>query len=126
MISRQLKLLKVQSFFLFGARGTGKTTLLQDSFSPEECIRMDLLEPSVFAQLQARPEALVPLVSQAVDEGRQGSRIYNLLKFDHFFKHLKMFMNFDRSFKWTSTHFGVSLKALSTLDVPAVEIFDMN
>jgi hypothetical protein len=47
--------LKNHSFFLFGARGTGKTTLLNELFKPSEAIRIDLLDPNTFGQLQANP-----------------------------------------------------------------------
>ena len=46
MIQRQLKIHmdSQQSFFLFGARGTGKTTLLHQIFPSEEVLWIDLLQ----------------------------------------------------------------------------------
>ena len=44
------------SFFLFGPRGTGKSTWLQQQFP--EALRIDLLAPDVLRAYQARPERL--------------------------------------------------------------------
>lgn len=45
-----------QSFFLFGPRGTGKSTWLKQNFPDAEMI--DLLAPDVFRRFSARPERL--------------------------------------------------------------------
>ena len=45
-----------QSFFLFGARGTGKSTWLRHDLTAEWFL--DLLDPAVYRELQARPERL--------------------------------------------------------------------
>ena len=45
MITRSLNISKLQSFFLFGARGTGKSTLLGKMFPSEEYFWLDLLDP---------------------------------------------------------------------------------
>ncbi len=52
-----------QSFFLFGPRGTGKSTWLRHHFP--EALAIDLLRPDVYRQLQARPERLLELVAGA-------------------------------------------------------------
>jgi len=44
------------SFFLFGPRGTGKSTLMRELFS--EALWIDLLEPDVYRTFAARPERL--------------------------------------------------------------------
>jgi len=44
------------SFFLFGPRGTGKSTWLQQQFP--KALRLDLLAPEVLRAYQARPERL--------------------------------------------------------------------
>ena len=41
MILRHTNILKNNSFFLFGARGTGKTTLLNTLFPSSEALRID-------------------------------------------------------------------------------------
>ena len=46
----------VRSFFLFGPRGTGKSTWLGQVFP--EALRIDLLDPDVLRAYQARPERL--------------------------------------------------------------------
>jgi predicted AAA+ superfamily ATPase len=48
------------SFFLFGARGTGKSTILKNNF-PNPSI-LDLLEPDLYRKLQAKPELLSEMV----------------------------------------------------------------
>jgi predicted AAA+ superfamily ATPase len=58
MYPRLLNPLKSQSFFLFGARGTGKSTLLRGLFSGEEAMVVDLLEPLTLGQLQSNPASL--------------------------------------------------------------------
>lgn len=49
-----------QSFFLFGPRGTGKTSWLQDNIS--EGLYIDLLETHAFIDLSARPDRLEQLI----------------------------------------------------------------
>lgn len=48
-------------FFLFGPRGTGKSTWLQSNF--RDCLHVDLLEPDVHRAYVARPERLRELVA---------------------------------------------------------------
>ncbi|MDI6739730.1 MAG: AAA family ATPase [Candidatus Edwardsbacteria bacterium] len=48
------------SFFLFGPRGTGKTTLLRQNYP--DALWIDLLEPDVFRSYSARPERLREVV----------------------------------------------------------------
>ena len=59
MFKRVAKFPKVKSFFLFGARGTGKSTLLKETFSEQSTYRLDLLLPSVEERLARDPESLV-------------------------------------------------------------------
>jgi uncharacterized protein len=48
------------SFFLFGPRGTGKTTWLRQEFP--SAVFVNLLKPDTFRELSARPERLVELI----------------------------------------------------------------
>jgi predicted AAA+ superfamily ATPase len=48
------------SFFLFGPRGTGKSTWLKRQFP--EALVVDLLQPDVYRTMSARPERLAELV----------------------------------------------------------------
>jgi predicted AAA+ superfamily ATPase len=68
MFLRSLNLIKSNSFFLFGARGVGKTTLLEHYFSPHDVLVLDLLDSELYAQLQARPGRLRDLVLRAGKE----------------------------------------------------------
>src|SRR5581483_8154696 len=49
-----------ESFFLFGPRGTGKTTWLRHAMP--DALTIDLLQPDVARELTARPERLRDLV----------------------------------------------------------------
>src|SRR5437762_13796787 len=49
-----------QSFFLFGPRGTGKSTWLRHALP--DALVVDLLQPDVARELAARPERLRDLV----------------------------------------------------------------
>jgi predicted AAA+ superfamily ATPase len=59
MISRSLKIPKTKSFFLFGARGTGKSTWLQSTFSADEHLWVDLTNPDVERRYARRPALLL-------------------------------------------------------------------
>jgi predicted AAA+ superfamily ATPase len=49
-----------QSYFLFGPRGTGKSTFLKQHYP--DALWIDLLKPDVFRNYVARPERLIELV----------------------------------------------------------------
>ncbi len=49
-----------QSFFLFGPRGTGKSSWIRHTLP--EALVVDLLKPDVFREMSARPERLAQLV----------------------------------------------------------------
>jgi len=56
MYKRIIQSPKNKSFFLFGPRGTGKTTWLKTNFP--KAVYLDLLEAGLFNDLLARPERL--------------------------------------------------------------------
>ncbi len=58
MIKRSLNILKSSSFFLFGARGTGKTTLMTDFFQEEQVFAVDRLEGGLYSDYLSRPGLL--------------------------------------------------------------------
>lgn len=62
MLRRSINLSTQQSFFLFGARGTGKTSLVKGLFSVEngssEVLYLDLLNLELEAKYQLNPEQL--------------------------------------------------------------------
>lgn len=62
MNSRILKLSRDYSFFLFGARGVGKTTLLHQQFKEEQTLWLDLLNPELEAIFMRDPGELTARV----------------------------------------------------------------
>jgi predicted AAA+ superfamily ATPase len=60
MYTRLLKPPGAQSFFLFGPRGTGKTTWVRRTFSG--AVYIDLLEAELFTRLTANPQRLENLI----------------------------------------------------------------
>ncbi|MFA4874059.1 MAG: DUF4143 domain-containing protein [bacterium] len=58
MFQRLLKPLKTNSFFLFGPRGTGKTTFLHGFFDEATTLWIDLLDPLQEDRFAQRPESL--------------------------------------------------------------------
>ncbi len=67
MIQRSLNLLKSHSFFLFGARGTGKTNLIQREFSGAKTLFIDLLNPDLFDRFNSNPNELVAEIESRSD-----------------------------------------------------------
>lgn len=65
MFSRVFNILPELSFFLFGARGTGKTTLLAKLLPQSEAIWVDLLDPALYSRYASRPELLSDDISPA-------------------------------------------------------------
>ena len=64
MILRNIKLPENNSFFLFGARGTGKSTLLRERFADRKCLWIDLLDTRTEERFLRDPQRLA-------DEWRQ-------------------------------------------------------
>lgn len=58
MIRRIQKPSKINSFFLFGARGTGKTTLLQEAFPTTDLLWIDLLKDADEERYGRTPDEL--------------------------------------------------------------------
>ena len=67
MISRHLQPTASRSFFLFGARGTGKTTFLREHFAREEVLWIDLLLPEVEDRYASRPRLLAEQIAARPD-----------------------------------------------------------
>ena len=61
-INRLLKLPYNYSFFLFGARGVGKSSLLETDFSSQENLNINLLDAQEEARFSQDPNALIHLV----------------------------------------------------------------
>lgn len=62
MFHRLLNIPKSQSFFLFGPRGTGKSSLLKTHFSPQNSEYIDLLEDRQLSPLALDPDLLLDRV----------------------------------------------------------------
>ena len=58
MIKRHLQPNDRRSFFLFGARGTGRSTFLRGRFASEEVLWLDLLRPEEEDRYASRPQVL--------------------------------------------------------------------
>lgn len=58
MLPRLLQLPPKQSFFLFGARHTGKSTLIKNTYATESSLFIDLLDPLIEDRLLRNPEEL--------------------------------------------------------------------
>jgi uncharacterized protein len=66
MLKRFCNLPEKQSFFLFGPRATGKSTLLKSRWAETEALFIDLLNPSVVEVFFSRPQALGELLEGAL------------------------------------------------------------
>ena len=67
MFSRLLKVSKKRSFFLFGARGTGKSTLLKEAFPEKETLYCNLLKPEEEDRFLRKPQTLYEMVKSLPD-----------------------------------------------------------
>ncbi len=67
MFKRLLELSKKRSFFLFGARSTGKSTLLKHTFSKNETLWCNLLKPEEADRFLRKPETLYEMVMALPD-----------------------------------------------------------
>ncbi|MEI6789573.1 MAG: AAA family ATPase [Myxococcaceae bacterium] len=68
MFDRLLNLSKSQHLFLFGARGTGKSTLLKSSLKPEETLILDLLSSQLESRFLRNPDSLREIVHALPDK----------------------------------------------------------
>lgn len=64
MICRLINIPKTHSFFLFGARTTGKSTLIKTLFETHSahCLYLDLLDPETERKLATHPEQLLEMI----------------------------------------------------------------
>jgi predicted AAA+ superfamily ATPase len=67
MITRHLNPSAASSFFLFGARGTGKSTFLRHHFAKEEVMWIDLLLPEVEDRYASHPQILGEQIAARAD-----------------------------------------------------------
>jgi predicted AAA+ superfamily ATPase len=67
-MQRAINPLTNQSFFILGARGTGKTHYLNERYDNDKCLRIDLLREKEFLALSRRPELLEERIAGFGDE----------------------------------------------------------
>jgi len=63
MVIRSFKPLISRSFFIFGARGTGKSTWLRTHFKKEDVLFINLLDPDTYESLSLRPSKFLDLIT---------------------------------------------------------------
>lgn len=85
MFHRLSKPLKSNSFFLFGARGTGKTTLLKHHLKASNNLWIDLLEPETEDLYARRPSQLKDQIDElgpewvVLDEVQRAPKLLNIV-----------------------------------------------
>jgi predicted AAA+ superfamily ATPase len=88
MVNRLFKPSQTQSFFLFGARGVGKSTLLKRHFDDHDrVVFIDLLEPKTEDLFRVHPDELTQIVRNqkpewiVIDEVQKLPRLLDLVHF---------------------------------------------
>ncbi len=86
MFKRIVKISKTHSFFFFGARSTGKSTLLKEAFSQDQVLWIDLLDPELDERLAAHPATLRAMIEGApqvkwviIDEVQKNPELLNIV-----------------------------------------------
>ncbi len=86
MLSRLLNPLDNNSFFLFGARGVGKSTLIKERYLSEAYLYINLLKDTEYHSLSQRPDSLLERVVEApehsliiIDEVQRVPALLNLV-----------------------------------------------
>ena len=88
MIKRLQKLSQRHSFFLFGARGTGKTTLLRQSFPEKNTLWINLLSFNEEDRFSRNPDLLTQLIAETpykrviVDEVQKIPKILDVVQLE--------------------------------------------
>lgn len=87
MLRREINILLLHSFFLFGARGVGKTRLLKGLFSDRQSHYIDLLDANEFDRLALDPSLLERVINElpvevewiVIDEVQKLPRLLDLV-----------------------------------------------
>lgn len=69
MVNRHLRVSAERSFFLFGARGTGKSTCLRRRFAGQDVLWIDLLLPQEEDRFALRPQVLAEQIAARRESG---------------------------------------------------------
>lgn len=88
MIKRLLKTVNLKSFFLFGARGTGKSTLLGSLYNEQTSYRFDLLDPVLLDDLRLDRERFKRVIDTEENRNKvividEVQRLPDLLNYVH-------------------------------------------
>jgi uncharacterized protein len=88
MIQRHCKLPKSNSFFLFGPRGSGKTTLIEEIYSESDSLFIDLLDLETFDELLLDKSRFISLIDSPENINKrviidEVQRLPNLLDVAH-------------------------------------------
>ena len=84
MFQRLLNILQSQSFFIFGARGTGKSTFINTQFSPKSSLLIDLLDPEQEDLYVKNPKHLEHMIATKkpqwviIDEVQRSPKLLNI------------------------------------------------
>ena len=86
MYKRLLTIQNERSFFLFGARATGKSTLLSDCFPKQKHLWIDLLNPQTEERFVLHPESLLEMATEVkpsqwvvIDEIQKAPRLLDVV-----------------------------------------------
>ena len=88
MVKRLQKLSQKHSFFLFGARGTGKTTLLKQSFPKKNTLWVNLLSFNEEDRFSRNPDLLTQLIAETpykrviIDEVQKIPKILDIVQLE--------------------------------------------
>jgi len=63
MVTRSFKPLKTRSFFLFGPRGSGKSTWLRENLKDSDVLILNLLDPTVYENFLLAPKKFYEVVT---------------------------------------------------------------
>ncbi len=88
MFRRLLSPTRSNSFFLFGARGTGKTTYIRSAFHPDRALYVDLLDPEEQDRYRRNPGRLesqvralpAPVEWVLIDEVQRAPRLLDVIQ----------------------------------------------
>ena len=69
-IAREIELPEKKSFFLFGPRQTGKSTLIKSKFIDRQSLYFDLLKTDEFRKYAAKPELIRSEIEAALQSGQ--------------------------------------------------------
>ena len=75
MLKRQINLPKQQSFFLFGARQTGKTTLISALLAKKRHLSFNLLDSEVFLRISRDPTLVTRTVAEHIERESLNERL---------------------------------------------------